>query len=446
MGPRTFTWQGALAFTLIATVGSIVLYGNQADAHLNLYLMIFLIAQVCALFVYVISGMIFSRIAPFNGRVVFVIISYVVLCFVRAYVAEKLLWRTQEISQDLLVWRFRSNLIVNLPVFAGTAWVMNTREESKTRLRKLRADGDELSKELEQLSMVYSEQRSYGERELALEVSSARQLLDALLNNKDVMSKYESLVAQLQASVHHASQAIKAMPQGEIAQRYSIPPIPTPFSMVVILDRITRVRGISPWTASATAFFFSFAYAQYHESSSPPFISTLGMAAVMLMILYFNRRVIIPRIRHWELWARIVVFEIVATTVNVWLSLFITRFILKAPLPLGITITAALTSWLIMNVVVFMQGVFDQRADYCQLLDARNEHIAQAINETRQMMSLEESTWKQMFVGDIGRTPTAANVMLKNISDGVHVRDVQEQLAVINDIWRLVLAQLRIVT
>ena len=446
VGPRTFTWQGALAFTLVATVGSIVLYGNQTETDLRLYLVIFLIAQVCALFVYVMSGLCMAQISRHKLRVMFVIASYLLLCFVRAYVAEKLLWRTDSISQNLLMWRFRSNIIVNLPVFVGAAWVMNAREESNNRLALLRMQGDELSKEFDQLNILYSEQRSYGERELALEISSAKQIMDALRNNKTFMSEHESLLTQLQDSVYRVSQAIKTISQGEISKRNSIPPEPTPYFALLIVDRATRERGVSPWFASATGFFFSFAYAQYQGTKSSPILSTLFMASVMMLILLFNRRFIIPRIASWKLWTRIVVFEAVATTVNIWWSFFTTRFVLSQPLPLEITAVAALTSFFVMNILAFMQGVFDQRNDYGHSLENRNAHFARAIDETRQFMALEESTWKQMFVGEISRTPTAANVMLKNISDGQQVRNVEEQLVIINDIWRQVSAQLRKVT
>ena len=446
IGPRTYTWQGAVALSFISTVGTVILYANKADTNLALFLVIFIFAQVCALFIYALCGLAQTRISRFSSQAVLVVVGYVVYCFVRAYVAEKLLWRSEAITENLLGWRFRSNLLVNLPGFIGSAWVMNVRERSSVRLAELLTQGEQLSKELNELNDLYTEQRSYGERELALEIASAKQLLDSIETQGDVLDAHSATIERLRGVVHHASQAIRAMSQSAQGRQSLISEMPARFSMSNVVDRVTQERGVSPWFASLTGFFFALTYATDYAPERHPLPTSIGIGSIMFLILWVFRYLVLPRVKSWRRLQRILIFEIFVVAASLWWALTISRGDFASALPVALPLVSAATSAVVMNVMAFTQSLLDQRIDYSRAIDNRNREIEKAIMEIRATMSLEESTWKSMFVGNISRTPTAATVMLREVVDKPRENNIEQALATVIEIWESVLGRLRLVT
>lgn len=427
-------------------MGTVILYANQTSTDPAEFLAIFIFAQVCALFVYAFCGLLQLRISRFSLQALLIVVGYVVYCFVRAYVAEKLLWRADAVTDHLLGWRFRSNLLVNLPGFIGSAWVMNVRERSAMHLAELMTRAEALSKELGELRDLYTEQRSYGERELSLEISSARQLLDAIDADSDLVRQHSSIVERLQSAVHHASQAVRAMSQNSQSQLTSISPIPAPFSFSNVVDRVTSLRGASPWFVSVTGFFFAITYATDYDPEGNPLLSSLGIGFVLFAILWTFRVGVLPKIASWRRYTRVLVFEIVVSLASTWWALMVSRGEYANTLPFALPLISAVTSVVLMNIMAFTQSFIEQRADYARAVECRNQEIEHAVAEIRSTMALEESTWKSMFVGNISRTPTAATVLLRTVVENPTSDTVEQSLLKVIDIWESVLDRLRLVT
>lgn len=427
-------------------MGTVILYANQTSTDPAEFLAIFIFAQVCALFVYAFCGLLQLRISRFSLQALLIVVGYVVYCFVRAYVAEKLLWRADAVTDHLLGWRFRSNLLVNLPGFIGSAWVMNVRERSAMHLAELMTRAEASSKELGELRDLYTEQRSYGERELSLEISSARQLLDAIDADSDLVRQHSSIVERLQSAVHHASQAVRAMSQNSQSQLTSISPIPAPFSFSNVVDRVTSLRGASPWFVSVTGFFFAITYATDYDPEGNPLLSSLGIGFVLFAILWTFRVGVLPKIASWRRYTRVLVFEIVVSLASTWWALMVSRGEYANTLPFALPLISAVTSVVLMNIMAFTQSFIEQRADYARAVECRNQEIEHAVAEIRSTMALEESTWKSMFVGNISRTPTAATVLLRTVVENPTSDTVEQSLLKVIDIWESVLDRLRLVT
>ena len=446
IGPRTFTWQGAVALSFIATVGTVVLYANKANAELVNLVVIFVFAQACALFVYAVSGLLQTRLTRFSAQVAVVVIGYVVFCFVRAYVAEKLLWRADAISENLLSWRFRSNLLVNLPGFVGSAWVMNVSARSRANVDEDLARTEVLEREFSELSDRYSEQRSYGERELALEIASAKQMLYSFESQSLSSTPVASAVEKLRSAVYRADQAVRAMTSNESFRTPSVTTRFPRFSIVDVIDRATRERGVSPGFASLTGFFFAVTYFADYDPQGSVFIRALGIGAVMFLLLWLYRVAVLPRMKDKKRLWRILGFELCIIIVSAWWAMSISRAEYTETLPVALPILTALTSVVVMNVMAGTQSLIDQRMDYARMIQRRNQELENAIAEIKTTMALEESTWKSMFVGNIGRTPTAATVMLRTVVEDPHAKNVGELLQAVVEIWESVLTRLRLVT
>ena len=427
-------------------MGTVILYANQAHTNLSLFLVIFIFAQVCALFVYALCGLAQPRISRFSLQVVLIVVGYVMYSFVRAFVAEKLLWRAEAVDEALLGWRFRSNLLVNLPGFVGSAWVMNARERSASHLNELLRQGDELSIELGKITDLYTEQRSYGERELSLEISSAKQLLDSIEMQSEDLAAHRLIIERLKGVVHHASQAVRAMSQNAQRQQDAMSAIPIRSTFVDVVDRVTQVRGVPPWFASLSGFFFATTYATDYNPDQSPLLRSMGIGIVLFAILWFFRHRILPRIRYWPRFQRVLVCEVVIACASLWWALTVSRGDYAATLPVALPIVSALTCVVVMNVMAFAQSVQDQRVDYSSKLELRNHEIERAIEHIRSMMALEESTWKSMFVGNISSTPTAATVMLRSIIENPNSDNVGSSLQMVIEIWESVVERLRLVT
>ncbi len=427
-------------------MGTVILYANQTNANLAQFLAIFIFAQVCALFVYALCGLVQLRISRFSLQALLIVVGYAVYCFARAYVAEKLLWRADAVTDDLLSWRFRSNLLMNLPGFIGSAWVMNMRERSAMHLAELMARGEALSKELGELTDLYTEHRSYGERELSLEISSARQLLDSIDSDSHLLRHHSSIVERLQSAVHHASQAVRAMSQNSQSQLTSISAIPAPFSFSNVVDRVTSSRGVSPLFVSVTGFFFAITYATDYDPEGNPLLSSLGIGFVLFAILWTFRAGVLPKIASWRRYARVLIFEIVVLLASSWWALMVSRGDYVITLPVALPLISAVTSVVLMNIMAFTQSFIEQRADYARAVEFRNQEIEHAVAEIRSTMALEESTWKSMFVGNISRTPTAATVLLRTVIENPTSDNVEQSLLKVIDIWESVLDRLRLVT
>mgnify|MGYP000606047603 CR=1 FL=1 len=88
-------------------------------------------------------------------------------------------------------------------------------------------------------------------------------------------------------------------------------------------------------------------------------------------------------------------------------------------------------------------SIFAGTKGYLDDVDVKKVQIRTDIKQT---MALEESTWKSMFVGNIGRTPTAATVMLRTVIEDPHAKNVGELLQAVVEIWESVLTRLRLVT
>ena len=446
IGPRTYTWQGAIAQSFIATIGTVMLYANKAHTHLSLFLVLFVFAQVCALFVYALCGLIQIRLSRFSSQAMLVVIGYVIYCFVRAYVAEKLLWRVDAVTEHLLGWRFRSNLLVNLPGFVGSAWVMNVRERSASHIEFLLAQGEKLSRELGDLEDLYAEQRSYGERELALEIASAKQLLDTIENQGTVQIAHAASVELLRRVVHHANQAVRSMSNSPHGHGATISPIPAWFSFSNVVDRMTKEHGVSPGFTSFIGFFFAVTYLTDYEPEGHPLLQSAGIGIVMFALLWSFKFLVLPRVKTLPRLKRIAIFELAVIVVGAWWALTISRGEYANLLPVALPVVSALTSIVVMNVLAFTRSLFDQRIDYARKIERRNQELESAIGGIKQTMALEESTWKSMFVGNISRTPTAETVMLRTVVEDPDAKNVGELLQEVVEIWESVLTRLRLVT
>ena len=432
--------------SIITTVGTVVLYANRANAKLALFIVIFVFAQVCALFVYAASGMLQTRLNRLSAQVITVVIGYVVFCIVRAYVAEKLLWRAGAISQDLLGWRIRSNLLVNLPGFIGSAWVMNVSATLRAQIDSNLERAEVLERELSELNDRYSEQRSYGERELALEIASAKQLLDAFETQAVNSATTTILREELRSVVYRADQAVRAMISAGVSKSATVVTGRPEISFVGVVDRATQERGVSPWFASLTGFFFAVTYFVDYDSQRHAFIRALGIGAVMFLLLLGYRVVVLPIVKNWPRLWRWVSLEVCISAVSVWWAVAISGSEYSDQLPVALPVVTTLTSIAVMNVMAGAQSVLDQRSIYSETIARHAIELEHAIADIKSTMAIEESTWKSMFVGSISRTPTAATIMLRSVLDEPLADNVDEVLRKVIEIWNSVLMRLRLVT
>ncbi len=446
VGSRTFTWQGALFLSVIATAGSLILFTLPGQTNLWHFFVIFAFAQVCALFVYAAAALTIARIANFKLKSIFVFVSYIAFCIVRAYVANRLLIRANLSDSTMLLWRIQANLFVNIPGFFGPAWILNTREKTRLRISELQSEVEKLRSELSELSLQYSEQRSFAERELAIEVATTKQVIETLISTHDSRITVTVLIEKISNQVNQLGQLIRTLSKAYSTRPPSIAPEFSDVSMMSIVDWLTTKYGISPLAASTMGSYLSFRYFITSGESSTILAQAFWVFTSIFCLLYLYRHQVIPVTKNFSRIVRLVIFQIVAVLVAstwAWLTILFDSQVTQQG---SIFAVGAFTSWVVINVASIIVGVQNEYFSYVREIESGIVDFHSVINELRSLMQRENMAWKKMFARDIGRTPTAATVMLRNFSETPAAIDAEQVLERVSEIWELVLVELRSLT
>jgi hypothetical protein len=162
--------------------------------------------------------------------------------------------------------------------------------------------------------------------------------------------------------------------------------------------------------------------------------------------MWLFRVIVLPRIFSLRQFERVLVFEFFVGLGSIFWVVAISRGHYGNVLSVTLPIVAFATCAVVLNSMAFMQSYLDQRSDFSQAINIRNQEIANAIMEIRATMLQEDSAWKSMFIENISRTPTAATVMLRNVVENPSDDNVEQSLRAVTEIWEEVLVRLRLVT
>jgi len=435
-GDQAFNTYSLVLVSVIATIGTLSLYvGNNPTKLLEIFAILGM-SQLGALAPIFIIAPLAKRIQSNANRIAVVIAAFILVNVIRSILLDLLLVKWGLESESKLAFRLYSNVVFLTILYLVLAWFSDFIFENFSELSVKRSELDELIKKFYALAQEISEARTFGSRELMLEVGAITSALESVPIKIAAESQTQKFMDQLNAVTKSVVLKLRKLERA-FPNRTSTPQISTQvkLSAARVLSAGTYSTPYAPRLMGSLSFVALSGWLSYFidRETALQWASYLGIYGYIVYSLF--AKFLVPTMRRRKPVTRFVIYELsLVPFIFFWLAL-LGYYAGDDSTTYGIAATNSISVFIYANLATFTSGALVAVRENREVFEGSVSKLRAEVDVLVEIKKSEELIWQELLGAETAKSPTTATVQFRDAIARLNKDAIEELLPSVLAIW-----------
>ena len=418
-GDQAFNVYSLIFVSSIATIGTLSFYASYDATKFLINIAILGASQLGALSPIFVIAPIAKKIESNANRFAVIIATFIFANVLRSIFVDILFVKWGVESEHHLAFRLYSNVIFVTLMYIILAWVADFIFENFVAFRKQESLAEELQRELFGVVSEISEARTFGSRELMIEIATLNSALESLPPELGSEPQTQQFIDQINEAMERvglrARQLERSFPNRNFTPEIS-PSVKLSASKVISAG--TYFRPYSPKLMGGLSFIALVGWLNYFIDRATALSWAAYLGAYSAIVYWLFARFLVPIMRRFKPAIRLVIYELSLVPFTFfWLAL-LGYYVGDNSTTYVIAATNSISVFVFANLATFVSGALDTVRENRRELDDSIARLQAEVDSIRKIKQREERVWRALFTSDIAKSPTMATVQIREaISD-----------------------------